>query len=163
VLLVDLDDPDENIFDQIIAYRHRSQTSLTNASISHNSAVVKPAATFISEHGETVVREMRQEQNRQIECDAAEIVLAYQRGASTNKLARQYGCHRHTISNLLKKNGVEVSQSKIKSEETVRQIIALYEQNHIIEEISEQFGVSQSCINRLLHAHGVSVRGRWDY
>jgi len=78
-------------------------------------------------------------------------------------LAREYGCNRKAICDHLKKHGVTVSRSKISSEETVRQIIALYESGKLIAEIAKQYGVSESAINRLLHGNGVRIRSRWDY
>jgi len=97
------------------------------------------------------------------EDEVAQIITAYQGGKSANVLAREYGCNRKAIIGHLKKHGVTVSCSKIRSEETALQIIALYESGILISEIAKRYEVSDSSINRLLHANRVKVRSRWDY
>jgi len=163
-LVVELNEPDLNNLDRIISHKLPSQTSLPSKSIiPHRATPVNTAATFISDEGDTVVRQVRQTQKHLSGEEVAQIIVDYQNGKSASKLAGEYGCDRHTICTQLKKHGVEVSRSKIRSEKDVRQIIALYEANHFIEEIAGQYGVSESSINRLLHENGVRIRSRWDY
>ena len=109
------------------------------------------------------MRQVRQIQKHLSKKEIAQIIRAYQNGKSANQLADEYGCDRHTIIAHLKKHGIKVSRSKIRSEEAVRNIIALYEERHFMDEIAEQYGVSASAINRLLKANGVQIRSRWDY
>ena len=160
---MDLGVPDENILDCIITHHVRVKSRPNDNIIADIASSVKPDATFISEYGETVVRQVRQAQKHLSEEEVAQIVLAYQEGKSANVLAREYGCNRKAICDHLKKNGVTVSRSKIRSEEAAQQIIALYEANHLIAEIAGRYDVSESSINRLLHANGVRVRSRWEY
>jgi len=160
---VELPDLDYKQLDRLIAHKRRARTLPNGTIIPQKSASVKTAATFISEDGETVVRQVRQIQKHLSEDEVAQIIRAYQGGKSANVLAREYGCNRKAICDHLKKHDVTVSRSKIRSEETVRHIIALYEANHLIEEIAKLYDVSKSSINRLLHANGVNVRSRWDY
>ena len=94
-------------------------------SIHHRTASVKRPAPFFSGEGETVVREIQQAQKHLSDEEVAEIVIAYQGGKSANVLAREYGCNRHAICNHLKKHGIKVTRNRIRSEEVVRQIIAL--------------------------------------
>ena len=160
---MELPDLDYKQLDRLIAHKRRARTLRNGTIIPQKPASVKVAATYISEDGDTVVKQIRQSQKRLNADEVAQIVLAYQGGKSANVLSREYGCNRKAICDHLKKNGVIVSRSKIRSEETVQQIIALYEANHLISEIADQYGVSESAINRLLHANGVRVRSRWDY
>jgi uncharacterized protein (DUF433 family) len=60
------------------------------------------------------------------------MLRSYQDGKSANQLAEEYDCDRHTITAQLKRHGIDVSRSKIRSEEAVRNIIALYEEGHFI-------------------------------
>ena len=162
--LVELNDPDENNWDRIIAYKHHEKTPFPSKAITtHSTAPVNKAATFISDEGETVVRQTRQFQKHLSKKEVAQIIRAYQNGKSANQLAEESDCDRHTIIAHLKKHGIEVSRSKIRSEEAVRNIIALYEDGHFIDEIAKQYDVSASAINRLLKANGVQIRSRWDY
>jgi len=161
--VVELPDLDYKQLDRLIAHKRRARTLPTSAIIPHKSSSVKTAANYISEDDEIVTKQIRQIQKHLSVEEVAEIIIAYQGGKSANVLAREYGCNRKAIYNYLKKHGVKVSRSKIRSEETVRQIIALYENGKIISEIAKQYKVSESSINRLLHANGVRIRSRWDY
>ena len=155
---------DENKSDKIIAHKQSAKNPHPdNVIIAHSPAPVKIAATFISEEGETVARQMRQIQKNLSEKEIARVILGYQSGKSSYELAREYGCNRKTICAQLKKHGIEVSQNKIKSEETVQSIISLYEKGHTIQEVANRHEVSTATINQLLHKNGVLVRSRWDY
>jgi len=159
-----LDTPDENIFDRIIAHKCHAGTTLSNNTIiAQNSASVNKAATFISDKGEIVAKQIRQAQKRLSKDEVAQIITAYQGGKSANVLAREYGCNRKAICGHLKKHGVTVSRNKIRSEKAVRNIIAQYERGVMIEMIADQYDVSQSTINRLLRENDVTIRNRWDY
>jgi len=161
--VVELPDLDYKQLDRLVTHKRRARKLPNSAIIQQKSVSVKSAATYISEDGEIVAKQIRQAQKHLSEEEVAQIVLAYQGGKSANVLAREYGCNRKAICDHLKKNGVTVSRSKISSEETVRYIIALYESNQQMKEIADQYGVSESAINRLLHANGVRIRSRWDY
>ena len=161
---MELNEPDLNNLDRLIAHRVQARASSPGISIiACNAAPVKPPSTFISDEGETVVSQVRQIQKHLSEREVAQIVLDYQNGISMNNLADEFGCDRHTICDHLKKHGIKVSHNKIKSEEAVRRIVMLYEDGHMIEEIADQYDVSQTTINRLLRKHGVRIRSRWDY
>ena len=161
---MELNEPDLNNLDRIIAHkRHANTPLLTGALIPHNAVSVNMSATFFSDEGETVARQVQQFQKHLSAEEVAQIIIAYQGGKSTNKLADEYGCNRHTICTQLKKHGIKVSRNKIRSKEMVREIIGLYEGGKLIAEIAEQYEVSESTINRLLHENGVIIRTRWDY
>jgi len=162
--MVDLDTPEANNWDRILAHKHHAKTDLPIKNIiAHKDVPVNTAATFISDEGETVVRQTRQIQKHLSKKEIAQIIRAYQNGKSANQLAEEYDCDRHTITAQLKRHGIAVSRSKIRSEETVHSIIVLYEEGHFMDEIAKQYDVSASAINRLLKANGVQIRSRWDY
>ena len=161
--MVELPDLDYKQLDRLIAHKRRARTLSNGTIIPQNATAVNTAATFISDEGKTVVRQVRQEQKRLSEKEVAEIIIDYQGEKSANILAREYGCDRHTICDHLKKHGIKVTRNKIRSEEDVRNIIVLYEGGCFIEVIADQYDVSQATINRLLHKNGVRIRSRWDY
>ena len=161
---MELNEPDLNNLDRIIAHKRHARTPLpAKPSILQHAASVKESVTFISNEGETVVSQIRQPQKHLSKEEVAQIVIDYQGGKSANVLAREYGCDRHTIVTHLKKHGINVSRSKIRSDKDVRKIISMYEAKHFIADIAELYEVSESSINRLLRANGVIIRSRWDY
>ena len=164
-VVVELSPLDENKIDRIISHRQSATKPAPNNSIiDHNTVLVNQAKSFISADGEIVIKQLRQPQRRDFsETDIAAIIASYKEGMKTSDIAAEYGCHRKTISGILKKHGVEVSKKKIKSEEEEDRILVLYARNHTIEEIANQYGVGVTVINRLLHRRGVEVRSRWDY
>ena len=163
VVLVELPDLDYKQMDRLIAHKRHARTPSHSAIIPHKSKSVKPPATYISEDGEIVAKQIRQFQKHLSKKEVAEIIAAYQSGKSANVLAEEYDCDRHTICDHLKRHGIRVTRNKARSKEAVRKIIALYEKGKLIAEIAEQYEVSDSTINRLLRENGVRIRSRWDY
>jgi len=157
-LMVALTALDSNRIDGIISYKQGLGKFAPRSD--------RPASDLIdsSPEGEVVARQIRQVQRRSFREEETEaIIFAYECGRSTNALAGDYGCHRRTISNHLKKHGVEVCRSKIKSEETSQEIVALYGRGHNAKEVGEFVGLSETTIQRHLLACGVAIRGRWGY
>jgi len=160
---VELPDLDYKQLDRLIAHKRRAEPLPASAIIPHKSTVVKTEATFISEDGETVAKQIRQTQTRLSDDEVAQIIAAYQGGKSSNVLAREYGCSRQAICDQLKKHGIKVTRNKISSVEAVCQVISLYESGIFIADIADQYYVSESTINRLLRTNGVRIRSRWEY
>jgi|GEM_PF-1910319 len=161
--LVELPGFDYKSLDRLIAHKRCAETLHDDTIIPKESTSVKTAATYISDNGEIVAKQIQQIQKHLSGEEIAQLIADYQSGKSTNQLAHEYGCNRHTIANQLKKHGIKVSRSKIRSGEAVHRIIALYENGKLIAEIAKQYEVSESAINRLLHENGVRIRSRWDY
>lgn len=95
--------------------------------------------------------------------DIDAMILAYQSGKSTNKLAERYGCSKNTISKLLRDRGVNVTKCKALSKLDDNVVIAMYEEMHTAEEIAKHFKVNCEVVLRCLKSHGVKIRSRWDY
>lgn len=113
--------------------------------------------------GEIKVKQLHQEQKR-LSPEEKEIIIAeYSSGRTTYDLAKQFGCHRRTISSILKSHGVKVDKCKARKKLDVDKVIAMYTELHTSEEIAKCFGVSSQSILVCLRAHGVKIRGRWDY
>ena len=53
--------------------------------------------------------EIKQQQKHLSNKEISEIVVKYSSGISTYELAKEYGCHRRTISDNLKKQGITIT------------------------------------------------------
>lgn len=91
------------------------------------------------------------------------IISAYNSGTSTYKIAKQYGCCKNTISDLLKQHGVYVTNRKVQSKLPTDKVIKMYENMSTVEKIAECFDVSACSIRKCLVEHGIKLRSRWDY
>jgi len=152
--LVELSALDENKLDCLIAHKLAAPFSKPAHHSHYNSR-------HISAQGEIVASALKQIQKHLTLEEIAQIILAYQNGRSSNDLAREYGCNRHTICEYLKKHGIEVSRSKIKNEGQSKEIVTLYECGHTAAEVAKITGRSTATIQRHLHEQGVKMRGRW--
>jgi len=77
-VLVELPDLDYKQLDRLIAHKRRARPLPNGAIIPHKSKSVKTAATYISEDGEIVAKQIRQSQKRLSEDEVAQIITAYQ-------------------------------------------------------------------------------------
>ena len=91
--------------------------------------------------------------------EITDIVTAYESGASTNNLAEKYDCHRRTIANQLKKQGVTVTREKLDLGDAVQ----MYESGLTTKEIAEKYHMSDNAVSYRLKKAGVRMRTRWDY
>lgn len=73
-------------------------------------AAGESAASYreIDGFGEVAVKQVQKAQKRFTAGEAAVLAREYQAGKSTRELAQQFGCHRNTVSNVLKRYGFEV-------------------------------------------------------
>lgn len=133
----------------------RSNPAISSGSLSHKE---------IDEFGEIAVKRLTQPYRVEFSSeDVKNIVAAYKAGKSTHKISQQYNCCKTTISNLLKRNGISVTNAKAQGKFNAQTVIHLYEEMHTTEEIAKLFGVSPYTINRCLRENGVKIRSRWDY
>jgi IS30 family transposase len=92
-----------------------------------------------------------------------QIAIDYQKGATVYELADQYGCHRDTISENLKKHGVNVTVKKFTSQDGIQELVKLYESGLSTVQLAKRFNFSASTIKKYLRSSGVQMRTRWDY
>ncbi len=78
---------------------------------------------------------LKQAQIRFSDEQTAKIIAQYRQGASTYQLAAQYGCHRTTISLILRKAEIALHPQKITPPEKVTEIVELREQGKSYAEI----------------------------
>lgn len=109
--------------------------------------------------------EIKQQQKHLSNEELELIAQKYLAGISTYDLAQEFGCHRYTISNNLKRMGIDVSGHvegrKYKTEEVIR----LYtEERKSVKQIAQMFGVCDGTIYKCLKRNNISTqRTRWDY
>jgi uncharacterized protein (DUF433 family) len=125
--------------------------------------ILSDGAQKVNEYGEVEVRRIRQVQKQLMPAEVDEIVKAYKAGNTTYALAEQFGCQRVTISEHLKKRGVNVSKRKSMDKLDVDDVIFMYRNMHTSQKIAEKYGVHPQVVIRCLRAEGIAIRGRWDY
>jgi DNA-binding CsgD family transcriptional regulator len=91
------------------------------------------------------------------------LIAEYENGATIYELADKYGCHRNTVSNTLKRNGIIVTVEKITNRGQLDGLIKLYESGFTTPQIAEKLGISKTTVKHYLHENGVTMRNRWDY
>ncbi|MBO4855525.1 helix-turn-helix domain-containing protein [Candidatus Saccharibacteria bacterium] len=112
---------------------------------------------------EKVIRSITQHQKRLSKLEIRTICERYQNGASIYKLAADFGCHRRTISDTLKRNGVEVSHQATKKPELVKKIIELYAEMKTPKEVGAIVGVNGDTVRKVLKENGIYIRKSWEY
>ena len=114
----------------------------------------------VNEYGETVISKVSQKQRHLTEEEIVLLISEYKAGKSTYILAEQLGCHRTTVSDLLKKNGINVTHCKSQERLDIQDVIAMYENLHTAQEIAGKYGVTRQLVAKTLRASGVRIRGR---
>ena len=145
--MVDLSALNSNTFYKIVNVKHKLSKTKNN---------IQP--TEADCQGEIEIGQLRQQQKRLTECEKVEIVAKYKAGISTYDLAKEYGCHRYTISKHLKDAGVEVSNRVARKESLVGLILQLYSEWNKPSEIGKALGISADSVRRCLKENGVELR-----
>ncbi|WP_234542759.1 helix-turn-helix domain-containing protein [Streptomyces shenzhenensis] len=90
--------------------------------------------------------------------EVAELVEAYQQGATVSALSERYGMHRQTVDHHLTRAGVaKRSQVKMTPLRMAR-AKELYEQGWSARQIGAQLGVCASTVSKKLKRAGVEMR-----
>lgn len=126
-------------------------TSLT--SVPDSPKLMTPANAY------NIKTKIKQQQKHLNPEEIEQIVQRYQNGESTYKLAKEFDCHRSTIANNLRKQGIEVSIEKINLEEAIK----LYELGWTTKQLAERYHMSDNAVSRRLKKAGIRMRTRWDY
>lgn len=147
ILSMDLSALNSNTFHKIVKVKHKLSKTKNN---------IQP--TEVDCQGEIKIRQLRQQQKRLTECEKVEIVAKYKAGISTYDLAKEYGCHRYTISKHLKDAGIEVSNRVARKESLVGLILQLYSEWNKPSEIGKALGISADSVRRCLKENGIELR-----
>lgn len=114
-------------------------------------------------YGETEVRRIRQKQKNLSSIEIQAVCKRYQSGDSVYKLAEDFGCHRSTISAVLKRNGVEVSHKASTKPELVKRVIELYAEMKTPKEVGAIVGLDCGTVRQVLKENGIYIRKSWEY
>ena len=117
----------------------------------------------VDEYGELAITRLTQTRREFSEDELQEIVFLYKSGKSTREIGERFKVCKTTIVNLLRKQGVEVTRSKVQAKLNAEEVIFMYKNGLTSEKIAKQFGVNPQTILNCLRNHGVKIRGRWDY
>ena len=154
-----LRDTNSKRISRIIEHRQKAFSTKDNTI----NSTKKSNEIFTDKYGEQVKRKITQTQKRLNNAEIASIIEEYKNGMSTYTLAEKYSCHRNTVSNHLKKHGIEVTMAKVTTEQDKQKIVDLYKGGLNTTEIAERFKVSYVTVIKYLHENGVQMRTRWDY
>jgi hypothetical protein len=106
---------------------------------------------------ERIISELHQQQKRLSDEEISRVVAGYERGLTVYELAEQFGCHRITISNHLKANGVKMRRIS-PSDEQIDQMIALYQSGLSLLNVGDKFDMSATTVLRQLQKRGAEMR-----
>lgn len=115
-----------------------------------------PTITDTSYDPNSIVKEITQQQKSLTQAEIQTLIQKYEAGVSTYDLADEFGCHRTTISSVLKRNGVMVTKRKV----DVTVAVKMYESGKTTTEIAKFFDVNGSAVSRTLQQNGVKMRKR---
>lgn len=124
---------------------------------------IDPEITDLSYDPDSVVKTITQKQKTLSDAETRIIITKYQQGKSTYELAKEFGCHRYTISRALKDNGIEVTNQCAKKKVLAEMIMQMYSEWYKPQEIGEALGVSADTVRRILHDNNVYIRKSWEY
>ena len=124
---------------------------------------VDPSTTDLSYEPNSIVKNITQQQKTLSELEIRTICEKYKNGASSYELAKEFGCHRRTISDTLKRNGIEVSHLASKKPELVKKIIELYAEMKTPKEVEAIVGVGGDAVRKVLKGNGIYIRKSWEY
>lgn len=152
--MVDLSQPYSN-FKTLYEYVKKVKSTPDNTTESDEAKYPYPK--------EKVIRSITQHQKRLSKLEIQTICDRYQNGASIYKLAAEFGCHRRTISDTLKRNGIEVSHQASKKPELVKKIIELYAEMKTPKEVGAIVGINGDTVRKVLKENGIHIRKSWEY
>ena len=124
---------------------------------------IDPSITDLSYDPNSTVKTITQQQKNLSELEIQTICERYKNGASSYELAKEFGCHRRTISDTLKRNGVEVSHQATAKPELVKCIIKLYAEMKTPKEVGAIVGVGGDTVRKVLKENGIYIRKSWEY
>lgn len=144
----------------ILSFKRQVTNNSSERIVSENAKISNKQ---IDEYGEIAVKHLTQIRREFSSDELQKIVVLYQSGKTTRELGEMFGVCKTTIVNLLRKQGVEVTRSKVQAKLNAEEVISLYEYGYTSGKIAKQFGVNPQTILNCLRNHGVKIRGRWDY
>ena len=110
-----------------------------------------------------IVKTIKQQQKNLSELEIQTICKKYQGGSSSYELAKEFNCHRSTITAALRRNGIEVSHKAATKPELVKRVIGLYAEMKTPKEVGAIVGITGDTVRRILKENGIHIRRSWEY
>ena len=110
-----------------------------------------------------IVKSIKQQQKNLSELEIQTICKKYQRGSSSYELAKEFNCHRSTITAALRRNGIEASHKATTKPELVKRVIELYAEMKTPKEIGAIVGITGDTVRAILKENGIHIRRSWEY
>ena len=111
----------------------------------------------------SIRKELTRQQRYLTELEVKTAIIEYQQGRSTYELAKKYGCHRRTISDTLKRNGIEISHLASKKPELVKKVIEQYSEMKTPKEVGAIVGINEGTVRQILKEKNIYIRKSWEY
>lgn len=155
-LNMELTETNSNNYRAILDFQRKHHSTSVNTEIN-------PEITDRSYDPDFIIKTIKQQQKSLSDKETRTIITKYQQGKSTYELAKEFGCHRATISKALKDNGIEVTNQCAKKKVLAEMIMQMYSEWYKPQEIGEALGVSADTVRRILHDNNVYIRKSWEY
>ena len=107
--------------------------------------------------------EIKQQQKHLSNNEVLEIISKYKAGKSTYELAQEYGCHRRTISDNLKKQGIKVTNQLMERKGVVELVMQMYSEYYKPDDIAKAVGINVDSVRKILKENNVYIRKSWEY
>lgn len=134
-----------------------------NSSLSNASAPLATDLTDTSYDPNCIITEIEQQQKDLMDDEILLIVKRYMEGARIYELAREFGCHRGTISRHLKQQGVKVSNKVTDRPALVERVLRMYDGGMKPKDIGAELGINARSVLNVLHEHNVRIRHSSEY
>jgi len=144
--MVELTEADSNKWSKLIAHIARGESS------------GEPRDRNPHEMGDRDLwRPIAQRQRRFSAREELAVVADYADGGTVYSLAAKYGCHRATISRILKSHHIQLANAPI-DHATIDEAIRLYESGLSMATAARHLGISTRSVFNFLHAAGAEIR-----
>jgi predicted transcriptional regulator len=101
---------------------------------------------------------IRQRQRRLTKAQMVEMTAKYKAGATVYELAAEFGCHRATVAERLKKAGV-ILRGQSPTPGVIDSMDRLYASGLSLHEVGKQLGVAAGTVRSHLRNNGAQIRG----
>lgn len=102
-------------------------------------------------------RMLKQRQTRLSEVQKDELVASYVGGLAVGHLAERFGCHRNTVSKLLKSRNVTLRSASM-TDAQIDQAVALYDRGLSLAHVGNKLGFDDGTVRLRLIERGVEMR-----
>ncbi|ACV21987.1 RNA polymerase sigma factor, sigma-70 family [Slackia heliotrinireducens] len=110
-----------------------------------------------------IVTEIQQQQKDLTDDEILQITRRYSEGASVYELARDFDCHRSTISRHLRLQGITVSNKVIDRPALVERVLQMYADRMHAKQIGTELDISPKSVSKILHDNNVRIRHSTEY